>query len=259
MEEKKSITERGTGDYNLLELLRKDVAEIPLLSPEEEIAIARRAVAGDQDAIDLLVESNIKLVIYIALWYRTLPIMDLVSAGCVRLLHAARTFDPERGVRFITYAWPVIENGIRKCIKDHYRNRHDSLDEPVGDEEDGATRKDFITVEAGSSLTIRPSDKRRNKRAFHVAGCPAWSEKADNYRVWRALLALNARERKIIALRYWRGLSRDETAAKVYISATRVMQIENGALIKMRWAIIGEPGRENNGVLHAARLAGCGA
>lgn len=82
------------------------VRKIPTLSREDEHALAVRATAGDQDAMDKLVEANLRFVVAVALQYRRYGIRlgDIVAEGNLGLMIAAKKFDPHRGTRFVTYA-----------------------------------------------------------------------------------------------------------------------------------------------------------
>lgn len=97
----------------LAEVRRKRV-----LSPEEEVALARRIQQGDEKALRELVEHNLRFVVQIASKYhgRGLPLADLINEGNLGLLHAARKFDPARGARFITYAVWWIRQAIMHAL-----------------------------------------------------------------------------------------------------------------------------------------------
>ena len=94
-----------------------EAARQPLLAPAEEVELARRAEAGDQEAVHRLVGSHLRMVISVAKGYRGwgLPLNELVQQGAYGLVQAVRRFDPERGVRLSTYAmwW------VRSAIQDH--------------------------------------------------------------------------------------------------------------------------------------------
>ena len=133
-----------------LSLFHHDINKIPMLSREEEVSVAQRARAGDQAAIDLLIESNLRFVRYVVFkcWRPGLqvPRADLISDGCLAMVHAAKSFDPDFGVRFITYAYPGIIQHVRRRIMLDYEHRksHKSLDEPVYGEDDETTYKDLL-------------------------------------------------------------------------------------------------------------------
>lgn len=95
-----------------------EVRRTPLLSPEEEVALGRRMVQGDESALHALVEHNLRFVVQVALKYQGygLPLADLINEGNIGLLHAARKFDPERGTRFITYAVWWIRQAIMHAL-----------------------------------------------------------------------------------------------------------------------------------------------
>lgn len=96
----------------------KKVSKIQLLKPEEEKEYAIRAKAGDQEAFRRLVESNLRFVISIARQYLGygLPLSELIAAGNHGLTEAAKRFDPDRGVRFISYGVWWIRQSIMQAL-----------------------------------------------------------------------------------------------------------------------------------------------
>jgi RNA polymerase primary sigma factor len=88
-------------------------------TPEEERALGRRIQAGDEAAVHALVERHLRFVVHVAkryTGYYGLSLADLINEGNLGLLHAARKFDPERGVRFITYAVWWIRQAILQAL-----------------------------------------------------------------------------------------------------------------------------------------------
>jgi RNA polymerase sigma-32 factor len=96
----------------------QQVRAIPKLSREEEHELALRALEGDQEASDRLVEANLRYVIAIALQYRRYGIKlgDLIAEGSVGLVTAVRKFDPHRGTRFVTYAGYWIRAFVLEAV-----------------------------------------------------------------------------------------------------------------------------------------------
>jgi RNA polymerase primary sigma factor len=101
-----------------LDFYLQDISRIPLLSPDEEMALARRAFNGDLGAQEKLARHNVRFVVSVAKKFqnRGVPLMDLIGEGNVGLMTAARKFDPDRGVKFISYAVWWIRQGIQAAI-----------------------------------------------------------------------------------------------------------------------------------------------
>jgi len=113
---------RETSRANLAVYLG-EIARIPLLTREEELELARRARAGDDHAKQRLIEANLRLVVQIARRYlnRGLPLLDLIEEGNIGLLRAAEKFEPERGLRFSTYAVWWIRQAVARALANQAR------------------------------------------------------------------------------------------------------------------------------------------
>ena len=100
-----------------------EIARIPLLTREDEVALARRVRAGDEAAKARLVEANLRLVVQVARRYlnRGLPLPDLIEEGNLGLLRAVEKFDPDRGTRFSTYAVWWIRQAIVRALANQAR------------------------------------------------------------------------------------------------------------------------------------------
>ena len=105
-------------ERDILDQYLYEVSTYPLLKGHEEIDIARKIRAGDADALQELVKRNLRFVISVAKKYqnRGLPLIDLIGEGNVGLLTAARKFDPDQGVKFISYAVWWIRQAILSSL-----------------------------------------------------------------------------------------------------------------------------------------------
>jgi len=101
----------------------KEIADIPLLTPEEEVELAKRIEEGDMDAKRRMIEANFRLVISIAKkkMGRGLPFADLIAEGHLGLIKAVEKFDWRKGFKFSTYATWWIRQAISRSIADQAR------------------------------------------------------------------------------------------------------------------------------------------
>jgi RNA polymerase primary sigma factor len=106
-----------------LDFYLQEISRIPLLKVDEETALARRAFRGDVDAQEKLARHNVRFVVSVAKKFqnRGVPLMDLIGEGNLGLMTAARKFDPDRGVKFISYAVWWIRQAIQAAIARHGR------------------------------------------------------------------------------------------------------------------------------------------
>jgi len=106
-----------------LDLYLNEIRRYPLLSREDEVELARKARAGDMQAQEKLVRSNLRFVVSIAKKYvgNGVPLEDLINDGNVGLVKAAERFDPERGFKFISYAVWWIRQSILVSVSENSR------------------------------------------------------------------------------------------------------------------------------------------
>ncbi|HSW78782.1 MAG TPA: RNA polymerase sigma factor RpoD [Candidatus Babeliales bacterium] len=104
-------------------LYLREIGKIPLLTAEEELALAKKVKSGDKRAKDQMAEANMRLVVSIAKRYvgRGLDLLDLIQEGNTGLLRAVEKFDPDRGFKFSTYATWWIRQAITRAIADQAR------------------------------------------------------------------------------------------------------------------------------------------
>lgn len=105
-------------DENILSIYLKEINKIPLLSREEENAIAREAVNGSKTAQEKLIKANLRFVVNVAKKYQGqgLPLSDLISEGNIGLMNAIKRYDVDKGYHFISYAVWWIRQSILKAI-----------------------------------------------------------------------------------------------------------------------------------------------
>jgi RNA polymerase primary sigma factor len=101
-----------------LSLYLTDLGRRPLLQPWEEVALAKRCEAGDEQAKSRLIEANLRLVVTIAKTHRgvEIPLLDLIQEGTLGLMRAVEGFDWRRGVRFSTYASYWVRESIDRLV-----------------------------------------------------------------------------------------------------------------------------------------------
>jgi len=114
----------GDGTAEVLALYMCDIGRTPLLSADDEIALARRLAAGDKEAGRRLAEANTRLVVSVARRHlnRGLSFLDLIQEGNIGLLRAVEKFDHRRGYRFSTYAMWWIWQAITRALAERARS-----------------------------------------------------------------------------------------------------------------------------------------
>lgn len=130
--EEKTVSEReekcvgsAMEDYSTdsMRMFLKKIGQIPLLSEEEEVSLAKRVEARDKDALNEMVERNLRLVVSIAKKYcnRGLSFDDLIQEGSIGVRNAALKFDYRKGYKFSTYATHWIRQAIKRAITNQSR------------------------------------------------------------------------------------------------------------------------------------------
>ncbi|MDE6557987.1 MAG: RNA polymerase sigma factor RpoD [Clostridia bacterium] len=125
-ERDKELYEQALSDISLddpVKMYLKDIGEVPLLSADDEIELARRIQDGDEEAKKKLSEANLRLVVSIAKRYvgRGMLFLDLIQEGNIGLMKAVEKFDYQKGFKFSTYATWWIRQAITRAIADQAR------------------------------------------------------------------------------------------------------------------------------------------
>jgi RNA polymerase primary sigma factor len=267
-------------ERDILDQYLYEVSTYPLLKGNEEQLIARKIRAGDQDALQELVKRNLRFVISVAKKYqnRGLPLIDLIGEGNVGLLTAARKFDPDQGVKFISYAVWWIRQAILSSLARQGRtvrvplNRTADLSrvmrasallrdklgrEPTPDEVAHLTGISQEIVSALLSLNaadirldapLGADGDRSLIERFSVEEMPNTEETVLNQfrsqELARALSTLPARDAKILRLYFGLEAGRehtlDEIGKMLGVTRERVRQLRDRALKRLREGDIGD-------------------
>lgn len=265
-------TESLRGDT--FQLYLREIGQVKLLTPQEEITLARRIQRGDKKAREHMITANLRLVVKIAREYEGLglPLLDLINEGNIGLMKGVQRFNPNKGAKFSTYASLWIKQAIRRALSNtaktirlpvHVLDKmtqvrkaevklRDVLDREPTDEEladDLGTNAQRIRLyrdasRAPVSLDSPVSFDDSTSIAEHVADANAAApfdqlvSHNDHELVKEVLATLDARESRILAMRF--GLDNgqpktlEEVGERLGVTRERIRQIQEQALQKMR-------------------------
>ena len=199
-----------------------DVLPPPLSRSEEQEAIV--GLADDESKRALLIEHNLRLVVFIAKKFETsgVGIEELISIGTLGLMKAISTFCPEKNIKLATYASRCIENEILMFLrKNHGKHRVLSFDEPLSADWDGneLLLSDILGSEPDSV-------------------CRHIEESEERMLVRRSVAGLSERERMIVELRFGLGgrreLTQKEVAERLGISQSYISRLEKKIMKRLR-------------------------
>jgi RNA polymerase primary sigma factor len=236
--------------------------KIPLLSAREEKELAEKVTLGDREARDRMIKSNLRLARWIAAKYtkRGLPIFDLIQEGNIGLIKAVEHFQPDRGIRFSTYATLWIKRSIERALANHSRtirlpvhissdlNRFawvaksllQELERDPTDEEIAARMKvkvEYVLKLRGIVKRTYPIDGGiRDEYSEQLYGLFEDIERSEQMSSWLELLT--EIERRVIILRF--GLNDEDTLTlesigkRFGVTRERIRQIEAKAIENLR-------------------------
>ena len=207
----KRLPGMGSVDY----LGAGDQLPPPLEREEEQEAIARLS-SGDEQAKTLLIEHNLRLVVYIAKKFEAsgAGLEDLISIGAIGLIKAVNTYKSERNIKLATYASRCIENEILMYLRKANRLRAEvSLDEPLNVDWDGNELLLSDVLGTDDDLISRGIE-----------------EETERDLLYEAMGTLGEREQRIIRLRYGIGgggeLTQKQVADRLGISQSYISRLE---------------------------------
>ncbi|GAB6935898.1 RNA polymerase sporulation sigma factor SigE [Calditerricola yamamurae] len=196
----------------------------PPLTREEEEALLQRLPSGDPAVRSMLIERNLRLVVYIARKFENtgIHIEDLISIGTIGLIKAVNTFDPEKRIKLATYASRCIENEILMFLRRNNKVRYEvSIDEPLNVDWDGNELLLSDVLGTDSDAIYRNVE-----------------EKVDRTLLKKALEKLSERERLIMELRFGlRGgeeMTQKDVADLLGISQSYISRLEKRILKRLR-------------------------
>ena len=116
------VPKSGQDDQSL-DIYLREIRTIPLLTPVQEVELAKTARTGDRDALNKLVQSNLRFVVAVAKQYQNqgLPLSDLINEGNLGLIKAAERFDETKGFKFISYAVWWVRQAILQSLAEQSR------------------------------------------------------------------------------------------------------------------------------------------
>lgn len=258
-------------------LYLREISQVPLLTPKEEIKLAAQIKRGNKKAREKMITANLRLVVKIAHDFGNygLPLLDLISEGNIGLMKAVERFDPDKGGKLSTYASWWIKQSIKRALANQsktirlpvhlvdkigkIRRVAAQMTEELGREPSNEELAEELGLPLAKvahlkTVAVRPAslDAKISADDDTSFGDLVSDERAeDPFAVLRdkdlreeigdLLGALDARERKIIAFRFGLGGGKERTLEEVGrkfgVTRERIRQLQNIALLKMRKAL----------------------
>jgi len=252
----------------------REIGSVPLLTPEEEVELAKRIEKGDTEALQRFVLANLRLVVSIAKRYvgRGLPLLDLIQEGNIGLMRAVQKFDWRKGHRFSTYATWWIRQAITRAIGDKSReirlpahineelNRINRIRQQLSQTVNREPTPEEIAEKAGTSpervrellgylqqpvsLDTPVGEEADSTLGEFVPDVRANPEEEATDEVLKTEMdrvldeVLTPREKRVLQLRYGLGdghtYSLEKVGRELGVTRERVRQLEKQALEKLR-------------------------
>jgi RNA polymerase primary sigma factor len=257
-----------------LQLYLREIGQVKLLTPQEEVVLARRVQRGDKQAREQMITANLRLVVKMARDYQGLglPFLDLINEGNIGLMKGVQRFDPRKGAKFSSYASWWIKQAIRRALSNtsktvrlpvHVLDKltqirkaearlHEALDREPTDEEVAADlglnvrrirqyrQAAWAPVSLDSPVSADDATSISERVADVNAAAPfdALVRRGDNDLMQDVLATLDKRESRILAMRFGlddgRPKTLEEVGERLGVTRERIRQIQEQALEKMR-------------------------
>ena len=251
---------------NKVDLCGVDTSKLPVLTNAQMQALFARIAAGDKSARDEFVGGNLRLVLSVVQRFagRGEMMDDLFQVGCIGLMKSIDNFDTTLGVRFSTYAVPMIIGEIRRYLRDNNAIRVSRSLRDIAYKAMQAREKlsvdlgrDPTAAEIAKALDAKEEDvvlaldaiqepMSLNEPIYHDNGDALYvmdqirderggeEEWTRNIALKNAMDHLNERERKIVQMRFFGGRTQMEVAEEIGISQAQVSRLEKTALAHMK-------------------------
>ena len=259
---------------DVLQLYLREIGQVKLLTPQEEIVLAKRIRRGDKRAREHMIKANLRLVVKIAHDYEGmgLPLLDLINEGNIGLMKGVERFDPRKGAKLSTYASWWIKQSIKRALANqsktirlpvhvvdkvaHIRRAEvklrEALDRDPTDEElaheldlDPRRIRQYRQASKAPVSLDAPIGDDASERVSEIVADPNAAapfdrlvQETDTQLVREVLGTLDQRENKILTLRF--GLedgqerTLEEVGARLGVTRERIRQIQEQALKKLR-------------------------
>jgi len=249
-----------------VEICGVNTAKLPLLKPDEKEALFHRILEGDAQARELYIRGNLRLVLSIIQRFSNSNenVDDLFQIGCIGLMKAIDNFDITQGVRFSTYAVPMIIGEIRRYLRDNNairvsRSLRDIAYKAIYAKEDyikknnrepniqelsectGIPAEDIVNAMDAIQTPVSLYDPVYSEGGDSLYIMDQVSDKKNREENWieeialkEAMRRLPEREKQIIRLRFFGGKTQMEVAEEIHISQAQVSRLEKNALKFMK-------------------------
>ena len=243
-----------------VEICGVDTSGLPRLTAKENEALMKKLKTGDREAREKFIIGNMRLVLSLVkrFWAKNANADDVFQAGCVGLIKAIDNFDLNVGVKFSTYAVPMIIGEIKRYLRDGNslrvsRSIRDTAYRVLKVRESIEERDEEATIEMQVAVSevvyaldaisdpVSLYDPVYNKAGDTLLLMDQLCDEKNNDEVWtehvalgEAMERLGEREKRILFLRYYEGKTQTEISEEVGISQAQVSRLEKNALNNIR-------------------------